>query len=75
MLQREHSAILSTFIKLPCVIKYFFSMFQWPLKTGFTDMGNHALLNIHTCSCFNYFIDDLHDCSFTLYLILINDLT
>ena len=32
MLQREHSAILSTFIKLPFDIKVFF---EWPLKTGF----------------------------------------
>ena len=37
MLQREHSAILSTIIKLPFVIKTFvLSIFQWPLKTGFT---------------------------------------
>ena len=37
MLQGEHSAILSTFIKLPSVIKIFvLSIFEWPLKTGFT---------------------------------------
>ena len=37
MLQGEHSAILSTFIKLPFVIKIFvLSIFDWPLKTGFT---------------------------------------
>ena len=37
MLQGEHSAILSTFIKLPFVIKFFvLSIFEWPLKTGFT---------------------------------------
>ena len=37
MLQGEHSAILSTFIKLPFVFKTFvLSMFEWPLKTGFT---------------------------------------
>ena len=31
MLQREHSAILSTFIKLPFVIKIFvLSIFEWP---------------------------------------------
>ena len=37
MLQREHSAILSTFIKLPFVIKVFvLSIFEWPLKTGLT---------------------------------------
>ena len=36
MLQWEHSAILSTFIKLPFVIKIFvLSIFERPLKTGF----------------------------------------
>ena len=35
--QKEHSAILSTFIKLQFVIKIFIlSIFEWPLKTGFT---------------------------------------
>ena len=34
---REHSAILLTFIKLPFVLKTFIlSIFEWPLKTGFT---------------------------------------
>ena len=33
----EHSAILSTFIKLPFVLQTFvLSIFEWPLKTGFT---------------------------------------
>ena len=33
----EHSAILLTFIKLPFVLKTFvLSIFEWPLKTGFT---------------------------------------
>ena len=40
MLPLEHSAILSTFIKLPFVIKIFVvSIFEWPLLpfyTGFT---------------------------------------
>ena len=37
MLQGEHSAILSTFIKLPFVIKNIvLSIFEWLLKTGFT---------------------------------------
>ena len=35
MLQGEHSAILSTFIKLPFVIKiYVLSIFEWPFYTG-----------------------------------------
>ena len=37
MLQMEHSAILSTFIKLPIVIKIFIlSIFEWPFYTGFS---------------------------------------
>ena len=37
MLQGEHSAILSTFIKLPFSFKTFvLYIFEWPLKTGFT---------------------------------------
>ena len=37
MLQCEHSAIRSTFIKLTFVIKIFvLSIFEWPLKTGST---------------------------------------
>ena len=37
MLQGEHSAILSTSIKLPFSIKILvLSIFKWPLKTGFT---------------------------------------
>ena len=37
MLQGEHSAILSTCIKLPFVIKIFvLSIFEWLLKTDFT---------------------------------------
>ena len=37
MLQGEHSAILSTFIQLPFVIKIFvLSIFEWPFYTGFT---------------------------------------
>ena len=37
MLQREHSAILSTCIKPTSIFKTFVvSIFEWPLKTGFT---------------------------------------
>ena len=37
MLQVVHSAILSTFIKLPFLIKIFvLSIFEWPFYTGFT---------------------------------------
>ena len=46
MLLGEHSAILLTFIKLPSVIKIFvLSIFEWPLKTGFTVyIGNSRTL-------------------------------
>ena len=37
MLQGEHSAILSTFIKLSIVMKIFvLSIFEWSFYTGFT---------------------------------------
>ena len=37
MLNGDHSAILSTSIKLPFSIKTFvLSNFKWPIKTGFT---------------------------------------
>ena len=46
MLQREHSAILLTFIKPPFVIKMFvLSIFEWPFFTGFT-VHNLSYLNI-----------------------------
>ena len=41
MLQKEHSAILLTFIKLPFVILIFIlSIFEWPFYTGFTVLSN-----------------------------------
>ena len=41
MLQGEPSAILSTFIKLPFVIKIFvLSIFEWQFYTGFTVCQN-----------------------------------
>ena len=37
MLHGEHSAILSTFIKLPFAVNIFvLYIFEWSLKTGFT---------------------------------------
>ena len=48
MLQGEHSAILSTFIRLPFVIKIFvLSFFEWPFYTGFIVLLT-GLLNIKT---------------------------
>ena len=44
MLQGEHSAILSTFIKLPSIIMTFvLSFFEWPLKTGFIEFINRSI--------------------------------
>ena len=46
MLQGEHSAILTTFIKLPFVINIFvLSIFEWLLKTGFTVILIDFILN------------------------------
>ena len=48
MLQREHSAKLSTFIKLPFVIKIFvLSIFEWPFYTGLTVIKNVFLFSQH----------------------------
>ena len=48
MLQGEHSAILSTFIKLPFVIKMFvLSIFERPLKTGFTLESGESINPLH----------------------------
>ena len=45
MLQRKHSAILMTFIKLPVVIKTFIlSIFEWTFYTGFT-VAAHAVIS------------------------------
>ena len=44
MLQREHSAILLTSIKLPFSIKTLvLSIFKWPPKTGFTVTNSMAV--------------------------------
>ena len=45
MLHGEHSAILSTFIKLPFVIIKILvlSILEWPLKTGFTELLNISI--------------------------------
>ena len=46
MLQREHSAIRSTFIKLPFVIKTFvLSIFEWSFYTGYTFIVNLKVYN------------------------------
>ena len=50
MLQREHSAILSTFFKLPVVIKTFvLSTFEWPFYTGFTVVKGYTVCLLKLC--------------------------
>ena len=54
MLQGEHSAILSTFIKLPFVIKIFvLSIFEWPFYPGFTVLNRMQIIIvlIRQCGC------------------------
>ena len=50
MLSLEHSAILSTFIKLPLpdVIKSVLSIFEWPLmcKTGYTVTKTNSIYSV-----------------------------
>ena len=56
MLQGEHFAILSTFIKLPLSINtLILSIFKWPLKTGFT-----VYLNTYcTCKLLSFYVQVL----------------
>ena len=43
----EHSAIRSTFIKLPFIIKVFVvSIFEWPFYTGLTVQQRHAIMRL-----------------------------
>ena len=54
--QGEHSAILSTCIKLPFIIKIFvLSMFEWPFYTGFTVFAGLSLMlgQIYFLRCVN----------------------
>ena len=52
MLHGEHSAILSTFIMLPFVIKIFvLSIFEWPFYTGFTVTYYLGLLLVLHVTC------------------------
>ena len=47
-----HSAILSTFIKLTFVFKTFvLSIYNWPLKTGFTVNKSKKLAEVRILGC------------------------
>ena len=57
MLQGEHSAILSTFIKLPFVIKIFvLSIFEWLFYTGFTVLKPISYLRVEEIRIFKLMI-------------------
>ena len=58
----QHSAILSTFIKLPFAIKIFvLSNFEWPFYTGFTVLKNACMINNQLISClFTMYLCDLN---------------
>ena len=48
MLQREHSAILLSFIKLPSVIKIFvLSIFEWPFYRGFAVWRGYTVQSLY----------------------------
>ena len=52
MLHGEHSAILLTCFKLPFVIKIFvLSIFEWPLKSGFTVCCLTLCLLVSSADC------------------------
>ena len=60
MLQGEHSAILSTFIKQPFVIKIFvLSIFEWPFYAGFFFISN-KMYRVETLNLTNLEIVSLH---------------
>ena len=62
MLQGEHSAMLSTFITLKFVNKIFvLSIFEWPLKTGFTVLYTLLCCNI-ICFPTKYYFSKTSPC-------------
>ena len=64
----EHSAILLTCIKLPFVLKIFIlSIFEWPLKTGFT--VNSVNLNQTTATNLKVNIGPYHAGYFNHYTL------
>ena len=52
----QHSAILSTFIKLPFVIKIFaLSIFEWPFYTDFTTYTVKSGLDEDSCKYVSFY--------------------
>ena len=68
----EHSAILSSFIKLPVVIQIFvLSIFEWPFKTGFTVYDVFCVwLNHHTRIC-TVWLDENNVLTLILPIVLV----
>ena len=63
MLQKEHSAILLTFIKLPVVIKTFvLSIFEWPFFTGFTVLCCYFIWPLLSSQLNIVFLSELVSC-------------
>ena len=69
-IQGEHSAILLTCIKLQFDIKIFvLSIFEWPLKTGFTVCLNYAIVSSNKRTFLNFYaFGYLHVLYFSLFL-------
>ena len=72
MLQREHSAILCTFIKLPIVNKIFvLSIFEWLFYTGFTVLVHWTqLCNLISTSV----LDKNKGCNIIAFFVIIHEL-
>ena len=72
MLQGEHSAILSTFIKLLFVIQIcILSIFEWPLKTSFTVCDyvplSHVLARALWCNSITRSLDSVTKWCFVVF--------
>ena len=72
MFQGEHSAILSTCIKLPFVINIFVLLiFEWPLKTGFTVycmMSNRLSMYLEWQPLYFHFSQNVNISTLSIYL-------
>ena len=83
MLQEEHSAVLSTFIKLPFVINIFvLSIFEWPFYTNFQKESSKDVLILDKIFQANFIIIKFYYMYFvfsgfssfiTLYLLIFSD--
>ena len=71
MLQLEHSAILSTFFKLPFINKIFvLSIFEWPFYTGFTVCLNSLISLSKNIRASNFHIEYFEDPNEPAFIIM-----